>query len=237
MTQQKGVLYLIPTTLGDDALHTIPAYTKEIIAPIRHFIVEQERTAIRFLVKMGLKEVLDDIVFYLLNNQTQEAEWPAYLDAITEGASIALLSEAGAPAVADPGAQIVILAHERGIRVIPLAGPSSILLALMASGMNGQNFAFNGYLPVKQPDRVRRILQLEKVSKQNKQTQIFMETPYRNKQLLEDVLKHCQGSTRLCIATNITLAGESIQTKTIPAWKKQLPDINKKPCIFLMEAT
>jgi len=170
----------------------------------------------------------------LLNQHTPVQEISGYLNSISEGKNIGIISEAGCPGIADPGADVVKMAHEKNIQVVPLVGPSSIFLALMASGFNGQNFAFNGYLPKERPDRIKKIKELERLAQQKDQTQLFIETPYRNTHMLEDILTSCEGSTKLCIACDITLSTEYIKTKTIAAWKKQVPDINKRPTIFLI---
>lgn len=232
----KGILYLIPTTLGDTAetADVLPVKVNEVINSTDEYIVENEKSARQFLKKMGLKKPLQEIVLYPLNQHTEAHEVSAYLKNLNEGKNIGVISEAGCPGIADPGAEVVRLAHQQHIRVVPLVGPSSILLALMASGFNGQSFTFHGYLPKERPDRIRKIKELERTAGQKKQTQIFIETPYRNMHLLEDVLANCEGSTLLCIACDITLPTEMIQTKTVAAWKKALPDLNKRPAIFLI---
>lgn len=232
----KGILYLIPTTLGDTAetADVLPSKVNDIINTIDEYIVENEKSARHYLKKMGIKKPLQEIILHPLNQHTEHREISSYLKNLKEGKNIGVISEAGCPGVADPGADVVRLAHEQNIRVIPLVGPSSILLALMASGFSGQSFAFLGYLPKERGDRIRKIKELEKTASQKKQTQIFIETPYRNMHLLEDLLGNCEGNTRLCIACDITLPTEFIQTKTIAAWKKALPDLNKRPAIFLI---
>ncbi len=232
----QGTLYLIPAALGEGSDYVIPEYVKKTAGSIRHFIVENEKTARRFLIKMGMKLILPKISFYELNKKISFKEWANYLQPVYEGEDIGLLSEAGCPAVADPGAEMVQLAHEKNIRVIPLVGPSSILLALMASGLNGQNFTFWGYLPKKQHERIKKLKMLEQQSKQYRQTQIFMETPYRNRHVLEDIIGNCKDDTSLCIASNLTLHDEFIKTKTIKEWKKRLPNMHKKLVIFLIDA-
>ncbi len=229
----KGSIYLIPNTLGGlNPKDTVPDKTLNLLAGISHFIVENERTARRFLVKAGVR--VNRLTFYPLNKHTPENEIKNYLTPAIEGNDMGLISEAGVPCVADPGSQIVLPAHNKGIRVIPLTGPSSVILALMASGLNGQNFAFNGYLPIKKKERRQSILNLEKRSKTLNQTQIFMETPYRNMQLIEDLLSQCSSGTYLCIGCDITLESEYIKTQTIDRWKKDVPDLNKRPAIFLI---
>lgn len=230
------ILYLIPTTLGDVELaYCIPNHVVEVAQSLRHFIVEDTRTARRHLSKLKMPVPIDELNFYELNEHTRPEELHALLQPLLNGENVGLMSEAGVPAIADPGRDIVYIAHQKGIKVIPLVGPSSILLALMASGLNGQSFAFNGYLPVKDQERIQRIRTLEKRSAQEKQTQVFIEAPYRNTKLLEAFLSACTDGTMLCIAANLTLDSEWVQTQAISYWKKHKPDINKKPCIFIMQ--
>ena len=230
----KGKLYLIPATIGEAPVNNvIPHYVQEIIQEIRVYIVENERTARRLLIKMGIKTPIDDLQFFVLNKHTDRTNISEFLSPI-ENENIGLLSEAGVPCVADPGSDIVSIAQEKNIAVVPLTGPSSILLALMASGMNGQNFTFHGYLPVKPHERVRRIKELEQISQRNNQTQIFIEAPYRNNQMLEDLLRTCSSTTRVCVASNITQDDEFIKTRTVSEWKKNKPELHKKPTIFLL---
>ena len=232
----KGKLYLIPTTLGDTAetADVIPLKVNELINTIDEYIVENEKSARHYLKKIGIKKPLQEIVLHPLNQHTQAHEISSYLNSIQQGKDIGVISEAGCPGVADPGADVVKLAHEKNIDVIPLVGPSSILLSLMASGFNGQNFAFNGYLPKERAERIKKIKDLEMLVYKRKQTQMFIETPYRNMHLLEDILNSCENKTKLCIACDITLPTEFIKTKSVFDWKKQLPDINKRPTIFLI---
>jgi 16S rRNA (cytidine1402-2'-O)-methyltransferase len=231
-------LYLIPTTLGDTAVEKVlPAEIMQVVRNLRYFVVENTRTARRHLKKIDPEIVIDDLDFKELNEHTQRAGLELLLEPILKGFDIGILSEAGCPGVADPGADLVKIAHEKGIRVIPLVGPSSILLSLMASGMNGQNFAFIGYLPVKPVERTTAIRDIERNSGRDKQTQIFIEAPYRNAKLLTDLLSVCSAQTRLCIAVDLTLDSEFVVTKTIAEWKKSLPDINKRPAIFLLQST
>lgn len=232
----KGILYLIPTTLGDTAetADVIPIKINQVINTIDEYIVENEKSARHYLKKMGIKRPLQEIVLHPLNQHTEAKDISAYLTSIGQGKNMGIISEAGCPGIADPGAEVVKLAHERNITVRPLVGPSSILLALMASGFSGQSFAFYGYLPKERSERIKKIKDLEKAAQQRKQTQLFIETPYRNSHMLDDILTSCEGNTLLCIACDITLPTEFIQTKTIAAWKKQLPDINKRPAIFLI---
>jgi 16S rRNA (cytidine1402-2'-O)-methyltransferase len=230
-------IYLIPTTLGDTAFEkVIPAEIRRIVKELRYFVVENTRTARRHLKSMVPEVVIDDLDFKELNEHSKGLELKALLEPVYQGFDIGILSEAGCPGVADPGADLVRLAHEKGIRVVPLVGPSSILLSLMASGMNGQSFAFIGYLPVKPPERASAIREMERTSARLKQTQIFIEAPYRNAKLLEDLLHLCNGQTRLCIAADLTLETEFVVTRTITEWKKNIPDINKRPAIFLVES-
>lgn len=231
----KGSLFLIPVTIGDsEADRVIPPYIKEIINNIKHYIVENERSARRMLIKLGILTPINDIEFLVFDEHTNKTNLAHFLDNI-ETSNIGLLSEAGVPCVADPGSEIVALAHLRNIKVVPLVGPSSILMSIMASGLNGQNFAFNGYLPVKSPERIRKLKQLENRSKTEHQSQLFIEAPYRNNQLLKDVIAACQESTRLCIASEISTVNEFIDTKTITLWKEHLPDLHKKTVIFVLQ--
>lgn len=233
--QSQGTLYLIPTTLGDmDPAAVIPASVNSVIDIIDEFIVEDERTARRYLKKLGIAKPLDTLVLHPLNKHTERDDVGAYLKGIAEGKNIGVISEAGCPGVADPGAEVVKIAHAKGIKVVPLVGPSSILLALMASGFNGQSFAFHGYLPRERNDRIRKVKELEKAAQQKDQAQIFIETPFRNQHLLEDLLAQCNPSTPLCIACDVTLPTELIRTQLISEWKKKVPNINKRPAVFLI---
>lgn len=234
----KGTLYLIPASLGEADLNSVwPAGHKEIINMIDVFIVENVRTARRFLKKAGYRSSFDDVVFHLLNKHTSESETALFLNAAMEGKPVGLLSEAGCPGVADPGQLIVSEAHRRGITVKPLVGANSILLALMASGMNGQMFGFHGYLPIDKKMRIQKLRELESSSQNTGATQIFMETPFRNNQLAEDLLKHCHPATRLCIAAELTASEEFIASRSIGEWRKtKIPDLHKRPAIFLLLA-
>ena len=228
-------LYLIPVTLGETPIEQVlPAYNREIILKIRHFIVENERTARRFLKKTDSSINIDDLTFYLLNKHTSPQVISDYLKPISEGNPVGIISEAGCPAIADPGADVVAIAQQRNIPVVPLVGPSSILMSLMASGFNGQSFAFHGYLPIDGDKKIKAIKDCEQRIYSENQTQLFIETPYRNNKLLEDFLKTCRPSTRLCIAADITCESEYIKTKSIGEWKKQVPDLSKRPCLFLI---
>lgn len=232
----KGKLYLIPTTLGEnEPLEVMPYSVRTIVERVDHYIVENEKTARRFIKKITPKKSQPSLVIMKLDKYAEEMETRTYLDACEEGVSVGLLSEAGVPAVADPGATIVKLAHEKGIQVVPLVGPSSILLALMASGMNGQNFAFNGYLPIDKSDRKKAIKELERLSKDKNQSQIFIETPYRNEKMFSDLKATLTPLTRVCIAIDITLPEEYIKTYTIADWKQQKPDLHKRPAIFIIQ--
>ena len=228
-------LYLIPTTLGDTSIERVlPSDLTKLISAIPVFIVENIRTARRFLKKVNPAIVIDDLIFFELNQHTDKKEINRFLEPIQKGQDAGIISEAGCPAVADPGAEVVKIAHTKNIQVVPLVGPSSILLALMASGMSGQNFAFNGYLPIKDPEKSNQIKLLEKRMQTEGQTQIFIETPYRNAQLLGDLLKNCDPQTMLCIAADITLDTEFILAKPVSYWKNHIPDIQKRPAIFMI---
>jgi 16S rRNA (cytidine1402-2'-O)-methyltransferase len=232
----KGKLYLIPTTLGDgNTDDVIPPLVARVVEQTLHFIVENEKTARKFIKQISPEKVQSSLKIEVLNKHTQDAEHSRMIQPCIEGQNIGLMSEAGCPGIADPGASIVKLAHEKGIRVIPLTGPSSILLAMMASGMNGQNFAFNGYLPIEKSEKKAALKNLEKISLDKNQSQIFIETPYRNNKLLEDLLQTLQPSTRLCIAADITLETEFIKTMTVSTWRKNLPDLHNRPAIFIIQ--
>lgn len=234
MTKQPS-LFLIPVTLGETSIEQVlPAYNKDVILQIKYFIVENIRSARRFLKKVDSSINIDDLTFYELNKHTKAEQIESYLNPMSNGFHIGIISEAGCPAVADPGSDIVAIAQKKNYKVVPLVGPSSILLSLMASGFNGQSFAFQGYLPVDGSDRIKRIKQLEHNIHHDHQTQIFIETPYRNLKLVEDLIKHCIPSTKLCIAMNITCEDESIKTLPVKQWAKQLPDMAKQLCIFLL---
>jgi 16S rRNA (cytidine1402-2'-O)-methyltransferase len=233
-----GTLYLIPTPLGEGELARImPDAVRQQAAELEYYIVEHPKTARRFLKQIGCIQPLQNISMSILDEHTPCSQLPNLLIPLLEGIDVGLLSEAGCPAVADPGAKLVRLAHRRNVRVVPLVGPSSILLALMASGLNGQCFAFQGYLPVETNKRVKKITELEKESIIRGQTQIFIETPYRNQKLLELLVSVCQADTALSIACNLTLPGEHIATRTIEQWKDHPLDLNKKPSIFLLQGS
>lgn len=228
-------LYLIPTSLGDVSFDKIlPNHNTEIISDLKHFVVEDIRTARRFLKKANPAIVIDELTFFELNQHTSADQISSYLKPMQQGFDLGVISEAGCPAIADPGAEVVAMAQANDFQVVPLVGPSSILLALMASGFNGQSFAFVGYLPIQQADRAKAIKRLESRAINELQSQIFIETPYRNSKMLEEILSTCQPTTKLCIAADITLESEFIKTKTIQNWKKNKPDLNKRPCIFII---
>lgn len=232
---KKGTLYLIPTTLGDNASYkkVIPEYNSQIVFQLSHFIVEKTRTARRFLKEIGHPIPIDDMQFVELNKHTIADEFVNYLDVVEKGISIGLLSEAGTPAVADPGSVIVRMAHQKGIKVVPLSGPNSIILAVMASGFSGQQFCFHGYLPKDNAQLSKKIKSLESDA-QRGVTQIFIETPFRNNKMLESLIKICKPQTMLCIASELTLPTERIVSQSIARWKKETADLNKKPAVFLL---
>ncbi|MBR6055446.1 MAG: SAM-dependent methyltransferase [Bacteroidales bacterium] len=232
----KGTLYLIPSPLGENEPgEVLPEAVLERARSLKTFVVEEVRTARRYLSKAGLKGHIDELQFFTLNEHTSSEEVEDLLRLFDEG-DVGLISEAGLPAVADPGAQLVALCHSHGIRVVPLVGPSSLMLALMASGLNGQSFAFAGYLPAKPEERRKAIRAAEKRSAELRQTQIFIETPYRNDAFLHDLAEVCRPTTKICIAADITLPSETILTRSALEWKKSLPTIGKRPCVFLILA-
>ncbi|MCK0147750.1 SAM-dependent methyltransferase [Arenibacter sp. F26102] len=232
-----GKLYLIPTTLGDnEPLEVLPISIKRTIENIDHYIVENEKTARHFIKKISSKKSQPGLHINLLNKFTEPEILPTFLDPCFEGYNVGILSEAGCPGIADPGADIVRIAHEKGIQVVPLVGPSSILLALMASGLNGQSFAFNGYLPIESGERKKSIKKFEKLSRDNDQSQIFIETPYRNDKLLTELIKSLSPQTLVCIACDITLPTEFIATKKVADWQKTTVDLHKRPTIFIIHA-
>lgn len=234
---EKGKLYLIPSPLGEnDPAEVIPGPVLKSLEGFRTFVVEEVRTARRYLSKAGLRGKIGDLEFHELNEHTDEATIEGYIRLFDDGNDVALISEAGLPAVADPGAQLVALAHRHGIEVVPCVGPSSLMMALMASGLNGQSFAFCGYIPAKTDERRNRLKTLEKVSAQLRQTQILIETPYRNDSLFADILSVCGASTRVCVACNITMPDTYIKTMKVAQWKKEGLVIGKRPCVFLLLA-
>lgn len=234
MEQLIPTLYLIPCTLGETPIEQVlPAYNKEVILRIRHFVVEEVRTARRFLKQVDRNINIDELLFYPMGKHADTSRYSSYLDPLRKGESMGVISEAGCPAVADPGADMVAIAQREGFRVVPLVGPSSIILTVMASGFNGQSFAFHGYLPIEPSDRQKKLKHLEDISRREHQTQLFIETPYRNKKMFDDILRACSPATRLCVAAGITTAQEWIKTQTIRQWKQTgLPDLAKIPAVF-----
>ena len=231
----RGKLYLIPTTLGDsNPLDVLPHTVKRTIELIDCYIVENEKTARKFIKSICPEKVQATLMLSILNKHTETSDHNTMIQPCLEGIDIGLMSEAGCPGVADPGAAIVKIAHEKGIQVVPLVGPSSILLAMMGSGMNGQSFAFNGYLPIDKSDKKAAIKSFEKLSFDKNQSQIFIETPYRNNKLLEDILQTLQPNTHLCIAADITLPTEYIKTMKVSEWKKATIDLHNRPTIFII---
>lgn len=233
-----GTLYLIPVTLGDDVIEkALPPAVVEVAQKLDTFVVENEKTARRFLGAIKTLKPVRELTMQTLNEHTTDKELPALLAPLLQGRDVGLMSEAGCPGIADPGAKLAALAHRRGIRIAPLVGPSSILLALMASGLDGQRFSFLGYIPSEKAARVQKLKELEQASRKDRETQIFIETPYRNQHLLEDMLATCHPATRLCIASNVTLDSETIISKSIAEWRSApLPDLHKKPTVFLLLA-
>lgn len=240
MSVQKGntgKVYLIPSTLGDMApLEVLPISIKQAIEKIDHYVVENEKTARHFIKKISPRKSQPNLKISVLNKFTVAQEIPSFLDPCFQGFDLGILSEAGCPGIADPGAAVVKIAHERNIQVVPLVGPSSILLALMASGMNGQHFTFNGYLPIDNGERKKFIKSLERKSKEDNQAQIFIETPYRNDKMLEELIKSLAPGTLICVAADITLPTEYIKTKTAQNWKNEHVDLHKRPAIFIIQA-
>jgi 16S rRNA (cytidine1402-2'-O)-methyltransferase len=228
-------LFLIPTSLGEcDFNRILPTLNNEIVTDLKHFIVEDVRTARRFLKKVNQSINIDELSFFVLNQHTTAEEISTFLKPMIDGHDMGILSEAGCPAIADPGADVVAIAQRKNFTVVPLVGPSSILLSLMASGFNGQSFAFVGYLPTQPAERSKALKKLESRAYTENQSQLFIETPYRNMKMVEEILQTCQPNTRLCIAADITLDTEFIKTKTIKEWKSNIPDLNKRPCIFIL---
>lgn len=231
----RATLYLIPVTLGDTPHDKVlPSHNTEIISALRYFIVENVRTARRFLKKCNPNIIIDDLSFFELNKHTEQKDIELFLRPLKEGFDVGIISEAGCPAIADPGADVVSLAQNAGYKVTPMVGPSSILLALMGSGFNGQSFTFHGYLPIDSTERASAIRKLESRVYNEDQTQVFIETPYRNIKMVEDILLNCKPKTKLCIAMNLTCEDEYIVTRTVKAWKNLLPEMDKKPCVFLI---
>lgn len=232
----ETALYLIPVTLGETEIQKVlPSYNHDIIVEIKHFIVENIRSARRFLKKVDKNIDIDELTFYELNRHTDRKFIGEYLEPLKNGKSVGIISEAGCPAIADPGADVVAIAQSRNLKVIPLVGPSSIILSVMASGFNGQSFAFNGYLPVEVPQRIKALKKLENKVLNENQTQLFIETPYRNAKMIETILSSLKPQTKLCIAAGITCDEEFIKTKTVAQWKKEkIPELGKIPCIFVI---
>lgn len=233
-----GTLYFIPVTLGGDRLdNVLPADVIQITQNLEVFVVENEKTARHFLSLIKPKKPIRELTLLTLNEHTETRAIPALLNPLLAGQDVGVMSESGCPGVADPGAQLAALAHQKNIRVAPLVGPSSILLSLMASGLNGQHFTFLGYLPADKSARLARLKEIEKQSQKNNETQVFIETPYRNQHLLVDILANCQPETRLCVACNVSTENEFIVTRSIKTWKQQaIPDLHKKPTVFLLLA-
>ena len=235
MNEKTGKLYLIPTTLGDtEPLEVLPISVKQTIDNIDTFIVENEKTARRFIKRISPEKPQPSLKIFLLNKFTEAADIPNFLEPCLAGVDVGLLSEAGCPGVADPGADVVKIAHNKNIKVVPLVGPSSIVMAIMASGMNGQSFAFNGYLPIDKNERRNEIKRLERLSFEFNQSQIFIETPYRNNKMLEDLTTFLNNSTSICIACDITLPTEFIKTLDADQWEKNMVDLHKRPTIFII---
>lgn len=232
---KKGKLFLIPSPLGEiDFSMIFPVYNSIVIQDIDHFIVEELRTGRRFIKKLGMKKPIEQLEFYLLNEHTKPKECEGLLKPCLEGKDVALLSEAGTPCVADPGNVVVAQAHRLGIETVPLVGPNSILMGLMGSGFNGQNFAFNGYLCRDRKDREKELKFFESILRKSGQTQIFIETPYRNNHFFQSMLEVCDENTKICLATNVATPEQSIRTKTIAQWREETVDIHKQPTVFLL---
>ena len=231
----SGKVYLIPTVLHEEALETIPAYIPDAVKDCQAFFVENDKTARRFLKKIWKEMVIDDYQWFIIHKAEEEVK-KQFLSILQSGKNIGILSEAGCPGVADPGQLLVMAAQHANITVKPLVGPNSILLALMASGMNGQCFQFHGYLPIDTIERKKKLKELESYSLKNNCTQLFIETPYRNNQVIKDLLQACRDETRVCIAVDITAPSETIRTQTIKKWKQEIPDIHKRLAIFLLHA-
>lgn len=236
-SSNQGKLYLIPVTLGDtEPLEVLPISIKQTIERIDHYIVENEKSARRFIKKISSGKAQSSLKIFVLNKFTEAQEIPSFLVPCAQGQDVGIISEAGCPGIADPGADVVRIAHEKNIQVVPLVGPSSITLALMASGMNGQSFAFNGYLPIEGSEKKAAIKRLEKISRDIGQSQLFIETPYRNDKLLAEIIKILHPNTRLCVACDITLPTEYIITQTAAAWKGTKVELHKRPAIFIIQA-
>ena len=232
---KPGTLYLIPVPLAENAsAKSFTPYLVDTINSISEYIVENSKTARRFLKEAGLQIPQNDLLIHDYGKHNRDGNLQEFFQGLLNGKDVGLMSEAGCPGIADPGADIVAYAHQKGVKVVPLVGPSSILLALMASGFNGQSFTFHGYLPIDKVQRANKLKELENLSGRYQQTQLFIETPFRNNQMLEEILRSCQLQTKLCIASNLTADDEMVVTKTIAEWKRQVPDLHKKPVIFLL---
>lgn len=234
MKGKFGKLFLIPTTLGpNEPLEVLPISVKKIVEDLDFFIVENEKSARSFIKKIAPRKSQPTLRIFVLDKYTSEFESKSFIDPCFKGINVGLLSEAGVPAIADPGANMVMLAHQKRVEVVPLVGPSSIILAMMGSGLNGQSFAFNGYLPIEKVERKKKIKQFEKLSKENNQSQIFIETPYRNQKLFDELKNVLTPSTYLCVGADLTLPTEYIKTLTVNEWKNENIDLQKRPCIFI----
>ncbi|WP_181305025.1 SAM-dependent methyltransferase [Rufibacter sp. XAAS-G3-1] len=234
-TPAKGTLFLIPTVLAEDtAADVICRQVAEVTAELTCFLVENARTARRYIKSIAPSQTIEELQITVIDKNSSDAELTAALKPLLAGQDAGVISEAGCPGVADPGAELARLAHQHGVKVVPLVGPSAILMGLMASGFNGQSFAFHGYLPIEKRDRIQALKGLEKEMAQKDQTQIFMETPYRNKQMIDDLLLHLSKDTKLCIAANITGSNEFIKTLRVADWKGNVPDLHKQPAVFLI---
>jgi len=232
---QRGTLFLIPVPLAENANQkSFTPFLVDTINEIKTYIVENEKTSRKFLKEAGIKTPQSDLLIHDYGKHKRGNSLVPYFKELMTGIDVGLMSEAGCPGVADPGSEIVAEAHKRGIKVVPLVGPNSMIQALMASGFSGQSFTFHGYLPIDKVERAKRIKELEVLSQKNKQTQLFMETPFRNNHLFEDILKNCNGTTQLCVATNINGENEYIKTLTVGAWKGERIDLHKKPTVFLL---
>lgn len=238
METDKGTLYLIPSLLGDNEPHEVlPMSVKKVLDKSLHFIVENEKSARAFIKKVLPSKNQSEMHIEVLNKYTELEDLMHFLKPCEMGHDVGVISEAGAPGIADPGSEVVKIAHHKGIRVVPLSGPSSILMAMMASGMNGQNFAFNGYLPIDKSERKRALKNLESIAKKTGQSQIFMETPYRNMKLYKDIIDFCSPESQLCLASDISLSTETIKTQNISAWSRTHIDLDKRPTIFILSNT
>ena len=236
--KKPGVLYLIPTPLGENPpLEVLPLTVKKIIEDQNHFIIENEKAARRFIKKIAPNKNQDQLILYPLNKFITQEETETYLDQCEAGVSMGLFSDAGCPGIADPGSVIVAKAHRLGIQVKPIVGPSSLILAMMSSGMNGQNFAFNGYLPIEKKKRRQAIIKFEKKAIKDNQAQLFIETPYRSDSLIKELLKVLLSNTLLCVGCDLSLKNEYIKTLTISQWKNEKANLNKRPCIFIIEGS